>query len=648
VELCIGAFGISSLRLFHWVGLHTAGSSPAATSLLAFLLVLAPTILMGGTLPFLVAFLVRQSKNVGGSIGILYFVNTLGSAVACQAAAEVLMLSFGEQGSVTLAATINFAVAGAALIAHLLLRGRSESSVPQPTAERKPFFASLPFPLAMGIAAISGFVALSYEILWYRLYSFISGSRAQMFAMLLAAYLYGIAIGSLFSRLASVRQATPENRSRHLRVVATLTIVASCSSFLVGPVLGLVAGSISYIANLPLVLISAALMGSIFPIVSHMSVAPDERSGARVSYLYLSNIIGSTLGTILVGFVLMDHLTTRGISILLLVVGIAMGAAIAASASAGRKRIAAFAGAAALVLAAVAAAPALFDTLYERLLLKDEYKAGSKFAHLVESRSGVVAVTQDGTVYGGGAYDGRFNISVSHDSNGLSRVYAIPAFHQHPRHVLMIGLSSGSWAQVIANHPDVEDLTIVEINASYLRLIPQYPMVASVMRNPKVHIVIDDGRRWLVRYPERRFDLVVMNTTFHWRAHASNLLSTDFLHLVRRHLEPGGALYYNTTHSPEVQLTGATVFPYAIRILNFLAVSDQPLQFDTQAFRDALLAWRIDGRPVLDPSRAEDRAKLEELLALPGTNLIEYGPSIRARCRGKRIITDDNMGTEWM
>jgi spermidine synthase len=646
-ELCIGAFGICSLRLIHWVGLHTAGSSPFATSLLAFLLVLAPTILMGGTLPFLVAFLVRQSKNVGGSIGILYFVNTLGSAIACQAASEVLMRSLGEQGSVTLAAAINFAIGAAAVAAHFLLSAPSESNVPKPMTERAPYFALLPFPLAMGIAATSGFVALSYEILWYRLYSFVSGSRAQVFALLLAAYLYGVAVGSLFSRLASVRQATAENRARHLRLIAWLSIVASCSSFLVGPVLGFLCGSISFLATLPLVAISAALMGSIFPIVSHMSVAPDESSGARVSYLYLSNIIGSTLGTILVGFVLMDHLTTRGISLCLIVIGVAMGAAIASSASGGWKRLAVFAAAASLVLGAVAAAPFLFDRLYERLLLKDEYTAGSNFAHLLESRSGVVAVTQDATVFGGGAYDGRFNTSLIHDSNLLARAFAVTAFHPHPCHVLMIGLSSGSWAQVIANHPDVEDLTIVEINPSYLRLMPQYSIVASLLRDPKVHIVIDDGRRWLVRYPERRFDLVVMNTTIHWRDHASNLLSTDFLRIMRPHLEPGGVLYYNTTSSPEVQLTGATVFPYALRVMNFLAVSDQPLHFDTQAFRDALLAWRIDGRPVLDPSRDEDRLKLEELLGWPGTPAIEYGPAILRRTQGARVITDDNMGTEW-
>src|SRR5262249_26501837 len=120
---------------------------------------------------------------------------------------------------------------------------------------------------------------------------------------------------------------------------------------------------------------------------------------------------------------------------------------------------------------------------------------------------------------------------LSHDNNFVFRAYAIPSFHPRPADVLMIGLSSGSWAQIVANEPGVQRLTIIEINPGYLRLISQYPMVASVLKNPRVSISIDDGRRWLFRNPNRRFDLIVMNTTFYWRAHASNLLSVEFLEL---------------------------------------------------------------------------------------------------------------------
>ena len=73
----------------------------------------------------------------------------------------------------------------------------------------------------------------------------------------------------------------------------------------------------------------------------------------------------------------------------------------------------------------------------------------------MENRSGIITVSKSGIVYGHGMYDGRFNTDLMHDTNGIVRPYALSLFHPAPRNVLMIGLSTGSWAQVIASNPDV-------------------------------------------------------------------------------------------------------------------------------------------------------------------------------------------------
>lgn len=83
IELGIGAYGYFSLRIFDAVGNATLGAGTLLTGALTFCLVLLPTLLMGATLPILVAHLVRHTGNVGRSVGLLYFVNTLGSAAAC-------------------------------------------------------------------------------------------------------------------------------------------------------------------------------------------------------------------------------------------------------------------------------------------------------------------------------------------------------------------------------------------------------------------------------------------------------------------------------------------------------------------------------------------------------------------------------------
>lgn len=423
-----------------------------------------------------------------------------------------------------------------------------------------------------------------------------------------------------------------------------------------GPIISLFARHVPYDYLYGLVAIAAVLLGASFPILSHAAIGPADEAGKKLSYLYLSNIVGSALGSFLVGFVVLDYWSTSATSLLLLGLGMAIAAVLAVLATPKPSKIAVLSAVAAFAVL-VALRGMLFSGMYERLLFKELFHRGMAFTDLVENRSGVIAVDTHDTVYGGGVYDGHFNIDPMNDSNGIFRAYAILGLHPDPKDVLIIGLSSGSWAQILTNDPQVEDVTIVEINPGYLPLIRRRPTVASLLENPKVHIVIDDGRRWLAAHPDRKFDFILSNTTFNWRANASNLLSVDFLQMVRQHLKPGGVDYYNTTGSGEVQLTGATVYPYALRVANFIAVSDSPIVFDGARLRSTLTAYRIDGRPVFDLSRPADRAKLEQIATMAESTssdpnleraaVLEDRASLLRRLKGLRLITDDNMGTEW-
>jgi predicted membrane-bound spermidine synthase len=125
VELGIGAFGFVSLPLFTWIASETPAAAGLSIGVIAFLAVLVPTLLMGGTLPILVSSLVDDSGNVGRSVGLLYFVNTLGSALGSFAAAVWVLGALGQRGTVQLAAAINLAVAAAVIAGHLLGRRRA-------------------------------------------------------------------------------------------------------------------------------------------------------------------------------------------------------------------------------------------------------------------------------------------------------------------------------------------------------------------------------------------------------------------------------------------------------------------------------------------------------------------------------------------
>jgi spermidine synthase len=655
IECSVGLFGFGSLHLFHWIAQFTAGRSTAVTGFVTFLLLLVPTMLMGSTLPLLTEHLVRRTSNVGHSVGALYAVNTLGSGIACLAAAAFLMRALGECGSIDVAMGCNLTVGVAALFFSSRAAKPQDAAADQPRPQSRALKPALSFPSAMILAGATGFVALAFEILWYRIYSYVSGNSASSFAVMLGFYLVGIACGAwLVYRACKGRLASEPARA--LRGAAFVVLAGTIVGYLLAPAVSFMVRYGNYARSFCLVELSAALLGAAFPLLAHAAIGAEEQAGTKISYLYLSNIIGSALGSFFIGFVVLDHWSTAATSVLLLGLGLVISVVLALF-GAPRPRPLFFAGATGACLLLACCSGPLFSHLYERLLFKNLPHGSDRVTEIVENRSGIIAVDSSETVFGNGVYDGHFNIDPVHDDNGIFRAYAIPALHPNPQSMLIVGLSSGSWAQIAANNPAVHDVTIVEINPGYSPLIRQRPGVASLLTNPKVHIVIDDGRRWLVAHPQRKFDFILMNTTYNWRANASNLLSEDFLRLIREHLDPGGVLYYNTPSSTRVQLTGAIVFPYALRISNFLAVSDSPLFFDRTRLRAALLAWRIDDRPVFDVSRRADQAALDRIVSLPVANAektgqlldqsIEVRSSLLARLRGLEPVTDDNMGTEW-
>ncbi|HBR21855.1 MAG TPA: spermidine synthase, partial [Nitrospiraceae bacterium] len=217
------------------------------------------------------------------------------------------------------------------------------------------------------------------------------------------------------------------------------------------------------------------------------------------------------------------------------------------------------------------------------------------------------------------------------------------ALHPKPEDVLEIGMSSGSGTRVIANHLDVKKLTVVEINPGYSTLIKKYPDISTILNDPKISIHIDDGRRWLNRNPDKKFDLIAMNTTFHWRDGATNLLSEEFLRLFKSHLKKGGVIYYNTTFSGDVTFTAANVFKYIVPYSNFVAASDSPFVMSKEDIRQNLLKFRNAGKPVFDKNSLSLQHVLNKLVE---SDLSDKADLIRNKA-GLLHITDDNMATEF-
>jgi spermidine synthase len=522
IELSTAFFGMISLPLFETVGNLIIVFNLPLTALMALALVCIPTTLMGATLPLLVEHVARHLGNVGGAVGLLYYVNTLGAGVACAVSAIFLFPFFPLSTSIRLAACINVVIACGAVVVHFCTSPPvviEKETVP-PSAVTIAPARVLSLISASMLAAAVGFASISHEIFYVRIISFATGSSAPAFALTLAAFLVGLAGGA--RRAGEVCENAPESIA--VRSVGSL-VKASLVGFLLLPVLPHLGWT--HWGVLAVVIIatylSARFWGALLPYLAGLSITQASGAGMYTAALYFSNIVGSTMGSIITGFVLLDWVGLAGNGALLAAEGflclIALIGALRVPKGATPHPALAFAILGLLLALTIPmASPYLIETLqWKRPIGKQE-----RLSRIVENRSGIITVAQDRTVYGNGAYDGRFNTDLVHDSNLIIRPFSLSLFHPGPRDVLMIGLSSGSWAQVIANNPDVDSLTVIEINPGYLALIADEPEVASVLANPKVRIVINDGRKWLRANGGRRFDAVVSNTTFFFRSNTTS------------------------------------------------------------------------------------------------------------------------------
>lgn len=113
IELCTAAFGFCSPNLIHAAGRFAVNHSLFEIGLLNFALLLVPTTLMGATLPILVAHAVRVYRNVGMSVGALYFANTLGAALGAAFTGFVALYYLGLTATIYMAALLNIGVSAA-------------------------------------------------------------------------------------------------------------------------------------------------------------------------------------------------------------------------------------------------------------------------------------------------------------------------------------------------------------------------------------------------------------------------------------------------------------------------------------------------------------------------------------------------------
>jgi spermidine synthase len=297
-------------------------------------LLLVPTVLMGGTLPLLAAWLRTSTDDAGRCSARFYSVNSLGAVAGAGLAGFYLVRTLGMIATLQITALANAIIGGLAL----LLSQRSEAT------DRRSAGSSDPLPprtllWAGSLAAVSGGVSMGLEVLASRSMALIFGSSLQAVAIVLMAFILGIGVGSAVVASPRFRREQSESLLVFLLIGAALWIgllvfkIESWVEFYLIAKTGLARTSTGYVyyqmlaglLSIVVLGVPAALIGSVLPVLIRSIASQVAMLGEQVGRLLTWNTFGAVSGVMLTGFGLMPHMGLRG-SFGLLAIGLCLAA----------------------------------------------------------------------------------------------------------------------------------------------------------------------------------------------------------------------------------------------------------------------------------------------------------------------------------
>ncbi|OCG25169.1 hypothetical protein A9G28_04350 [Gilliamella sp. Fer1-1] len=493
------------------------------------------------------------------------------------------------------------------------------------------------------ISFLVGLMSLGQEMLWFRIVSFNLSGAPYAFAIVLFFFLSGIAVGAGRGKIICT------SCSNLLLAGGGVLIFAGFIDILIPFMIQNINQPNDFIFRLIifciLILVIAALNAILFPIVHHLGTnIANGKVGASVSKVYFFNIIGSTLGSLLIGGVLLDYVSISSMFILIGIICILLGILMII-----KKSVASVIAVAILGIGCFCLVDKHTDYLF-----KNTFEKGVSINSYIENRYGVIHIINDNNVglnnvvLGNNMYDGMLNIDPNYDINDLNRLYLLAAAHPNPKTALVIGMSAGAWTRALSSFPTLETIDAIEINKGYLDIIKQYPVVSPLLDDPKINIYIDDGRRWLKRNSDKKYDLIIMNTTYHWRSGITNLLSQEMMKILQHSLNPNGILAFNSTRSLDTLKTAQSVFKHAYwGTMGFIYASDSMMKIDENVAKARLDKLVLDSRLLFnEESKQFENGAYKKTLETKLLSLDEV-EKLYNLGRETEVITDNNMITEY-
>lgn len=161
-----------------------------------------------------------------------------------------------------------------------------------------PTAVAFPAPVLFSVFVLSGISALIYQIVWQRMLLTLYGSNSESVALVVAAFLMGLGIGSLAGGQISLQKKWPLVLVFSLLELGVgLYGLVSVSLFhWVGDLTATASPLLTAVLPFALVFTPTLLMGATLPLlVTHQTKVSGD-VGEAVSWLYFVNTLGAALG----------------------------------------------------------------------------------------------------------------------------------------------------------------------------------------------------------------------------------------------------------------------------------------------------------------------------------------------------------------
>ncbi len=516
-------------------------------------LLLVPTTLMGGTLAAASRQVVVRTEGLLAAVGGLYGINTLGGAAGVFLAGFELFERLGVPATGAAAAALQIGTGVAAWVLACAAGARPRASAAR--ARRARVEASTFSPgrraLYLGAACLAGLAALGYEVLWARLLQLSLRSYAYSFSLMLALLLLGIVIGATLVAWVGARAREPAGWLGWAMLAGAAYVSASVV-WMPGwlrpePAEGFAAFIGRAACKAAVVILPPTIAsGMALPLAVRGFARGAGTVGRDVGWVYAANTAGSIAGALAAGFAVLPRLgAPRGLVLLALVQALAGCSLLWLLGGRWRRR-------AALALALATALPAWsgiegFARAFVEASPGSEHAGELLFFHegatdtiaVVRKRYGFIDPEAKSLLTNG--------VSMSATVKPVWRYMAaeghLPVFlAREPRRAAVIGVGTGITLAAVASHPQLERIVALELSEGVVRAFEFFAEEnARAHEDPRVRVLVEDGRHFLER-AEERFDAIAVEPPPPIVAGSVHLYTLEFYEACRRRLRAGGVV----------------------------------------------------------------------------------------------------------